>query len=315
MPLRRVPFRRARGRHARELRRPPLAPVEPVIGDDHQHAAHGGCGISILTDALIERAEETLGHGAVAVEVRPARSTPAAAARRERTRGRGCRCSGNTPPRRRAAARGSTAARGRRRRSSRSACGAARSPAANRDRRSRRPSGSPLRPATADRRGGHRSSRRARRAPGRRAPTPHDRREHDAAGRRRFLVEECEQPVGHDQALDRLGGQRRPEAEHRDVLPAAVAMFQSAGARRSLLVIGSFWPVTGSNCTKSRMPCSSGLVPVIMVVQMSGESAGESVLRWPLVPSARQAAEIRHHAARRCSRRAGTSPPHQGPGR
>ena len=63
-------------------------------------------------------------------------------------------------------------------------------------------------------------------------------------------------------------------------------MFHTAGIRRSLLVIGSFTPVAGSNCTKSRMRCSSGLVPVIIVVQTRGESGGEIVFRRPPVPSA-----------------------------
>ena len=76
----------------------------------------------------------------------------------------------------------------------------------------------------------------------------------------------------------------RPKTAER--LPPAVAMFHTAGMRRSLLVIGSFTPVEGSNCTKSRMRCSSGLVPVIIVVQTSGESGGEIVFRRPPVPSA-----------------------------
>ena len=64
-----------------------------------------------------------------------------------------------------------------------------------------------------------------------------------------------------------------------------VAMFQIAGARRMLLVIGSFAPVCGSNCTKSRIPWSSGLTPVIIDVQTSGDSGGLIVSRVPLVPS------------------------------
>ena len=51
------------------------------------------------------------------------------------------------------------------------------------------------------------------------------------------------------------------------------------------------------NCTKSRMPCSSGLTPVIIVVHTSGESGGRIVSSTPLVPS-RQAREVRHDAAR-----------------
>jgi hypothetical protein len=62
-------------------------------------------------------------------------------------------------------------------------------------------------------------------------------------------------------------------------------MFQIAGARRRLLVIGSLAPVFASNWTKSRMPWSSGLTPVIIDVQMSGDSGGRMVSSTPLVPS------------------------------
>ena len=63
-------------------------------------------------------------------------------------------------------------------------------------------------------------------------------------------------------------------------------MFQIAGALRSPLVIGSRWPLTGLTRRKSRMRCSSGLTPVIIVVQISGESGGWIVWSVPLLPSA-----------------------------
>ena len=75
---------------------------------------------------------------------------------------------------------------------------------------------------------------------------------------------------------------QRPKTATR--LPPKVAMFQIAGSRRSSVVIGSFWPVVGWKRVKSRMPCSSGLRPVIIVVQTRGESGGCRVWSAPPVP-------------------------------
>ena len=62
-------------------------------------------------------------------------------------------------------------------------------------------------------------------------------------------------------------------------------MFQIAGARRSELVIGSGARRAGESRAKSRMRCSSGETPVIIVVQSSGESGGCSVSSTPRRPS------------------------------
>ena len=44
-------------------------------------------------------------------------------------------------------------------------------------------------------------------------------------------------------------------------------------------------PVTGLNRVKSRIRCCSGLTPVIMVVQMTGEIRGSNERRTPERPS------------------------------
>ena len=70
------------------------------------------------------------------------------------------------------------------------------------------------------------------------------------------------------------------------VRPAYPAMFHTAGARLSSLVIGSLRPVAGEKRVKSRMRCSSGETPVIMLVQTMGESGGWIVSSAPPAPSA-----------------------------
>ena len=89
-----------------------------------------------------------------------------------------------------------------------------------------------------------------------------------------LLEQEREQAIRHHQAVDRFRRIRGPQTEHGDLPPAPVAMFQIAGACRSSLVIGSFWPDAGLNRTKSRIRCFSGFTPVIIVVQTSGDSGG-----------------------------------------
>ena len=62
-------------------------------------------------------------------------------------------------------------------------------------------------------------------------------------------------------------------------------MFHTAGTRRSSLPIGSRRPVAGLKRTKSRMRCSSGERPVIIVVHKSGDRGGCSVTSTPPLPS------------------------------
>ena len=68
-------------------------------------------------------------------------------------------------------------------------------------------------------------------------------------------------------------------------LPRALTMFQIAGTARSSLVMGSRTRVTGSNRVKSRMRCSSGETPVIIVVHTSGERGGCCVRSTRLLPA------------------------------
>jgi len=91
-------------------------------------------------------------------------------------------------------------------------------------------------------------------------------------------------------------------------------MFPERRRRRSLLVIGSFCPVAEIELHEVEMPCSSGLVPASSVVQMSGDSAGDKVVRWRSCLGC-QTAEIRHRAAGDVVVEQGTSRPRQGPGR
>ena len=67
--------------------------------------------------------------------------------------------------------------------------------------------------------------------------------------------------------------------------PDSPAISHTALARRSSDVIGSRWPVAGLKRVKSRMRCCSGLVPVAIVVQTSGESGGTSERSTPERPS------------------------------
>ena len=76
------------------------------------------------------------------------------------------------------------------------------------------------------------------------------------------------------------------------LLSPSVAMFQIAGTFRSLLGIGSSAPVAGLRRVKSRMPCSSGEAPVIIVVQTSGESGGWIVFSVAVRPSRARAARL-----------------------
>ena len=62
-------------------------------------------------------------------------------------------------------------------------------------------------------------------------------------------------------------------------------MFHTAGLWRSSLVIGSRFPLTGFTLRKSRMRCWSGLTPVSIVVQISGDKGGWMVFSFPLEPS------------------------------
>ena len=67
--------------------------------------------------------------------------------------------------------------------------------------------------------------------------------------------------------------------------PLSPAISQTAFSRRSSEVIGSRTPVAGLNLVKSGFRCCNGLVPVIMVVQMSGEILGSNERRTPARPS------------------------------
>ncbi len=76
------------------------------------------------------------------------------------------------------------------------------------------------------------------------------------------------------------------------LLPAALAMFQIAGTRRSPLPMGSRAPVAGFQRVKSSTRCSSGETPVIIVVQTSGESGGWIVRSTPVLPCRASAARF-----------------------
>ncbi len=58
------------------------------------------------------------------------------------------------------------------------------------------------------------------------------------------------------------------------VSPEADATFQIAGTAREFPEIGTFWPVTGSTCWKSRTRWISGPTPVASVVHTIGERIG-----------------------------------------
>ena len=77
-------------------------------------------------------------------------------------------------------------------------------------------------------------------------------------------------------------------------LPDQVARFQSAGAVRSALPIGSRSPLPGRKRLKSRMPCSSGETPVTIVVQRRGERGGCSLSSAKRCPAATSRASSRH---------------------
>ncbi len=85
--------------------------------------------------------------------------------------------------------------------------------------------------------------------------------------------------------------------------PSADATFQTAGTARDSPEIGTFWPVFGSTCWKSRMRCTSGPTPVATVVQTTGESTGMKLFNLALYPSdvSRFQLGIRPSAARRSS--------------
>ena len=100
---------------------------------------------------------------------------------------------------------------------------------------------------------------------------------HDAAGRRRFLVKEREQPVGYDEAVDRFRRERRPQAEHRR--PLARFGRHVPDRRRPPLAAGDrlLPPARRIELDEVEDAVLQRARPVIIVVQMSGESAGESV--------------------------------------
>ena len=67
--------------------------------------------------------------------------------------------------------------------------------------------------------------------------------------------------------------------------PDSPAISQTALARRSSEVIGSRCRVSGLKRVKSRIRCSSGVLPVAMVVHTSGESEGTKDCSTPDRPS------------------------------
>ncbi len=68
-------------------------------------------------------------------------------------------------------------------------------------------------------------------------------------------------------------------------------MFQSAFTLRMRLVTGRFSPV-GLTAVKWPMPCWSGVLPVAIVVQMTGLSSGGELLKRPYAPSWRSFAKL-----------------------
>ena len=74
--------------------------------------------------------------------------------------------------------------------------------------------------------------------------------------------------------------------------PYRVAMFQSAGTRLMVLVMGTFSPVAASSIRKSMIPCTWGSTPVAMVVQIIGDTNGSIETRSPVAPSSMSLARL-----------------------